>query len=519
MAKTAIDDYSATAASNTDIDGLDSTGATGLVKSGDNYTRSMMAHLKGKFNDLGAVNTVGGTGDAITVTLGSAPTALVDGMRFAFNASAANTGATTLVATPAGGAAFASKKVLKWSGGVETALAAGDIPAANAIIEVVYDAARDTAAGAFMLVDPPSSSISFATNAQAVTGTSTTLATNPANLLATRQLLNGVPFNLGIACSVGSSALTIALKGADGNDPSATNPVEIPFRSATATNGTLNVLQATAATSLVISSGSTLGAPTSSTPFKVWVVAFNDAGTLRLGAIIPTSFSGGILTQRPLSEGSGIASSTAEGGAGGADSVQTFYTGTAVTSKAYTILAVLSYESGLATAGTWASTPTVVQLYGPHVPLPGSVVRKHMQRDSATASGTTAIPIDDTIPQITEGTQFMTRSMTPTSAANILRVCHSATYTNTAIDYVTVALFRDAGADALAANASYLAAANGTIMGGLEHFDLAGAAVSTTYRIRAGANGGGTVRINAYNGARVYGGVASGFMSIEEIAT
>lgn len=181
MAKTAVDDYSATAASNTDIDGLDATGATGLVKSGDNYTRSMMAHLKGKMNDLGAVNTVAGTADAITVTLSSAPTALVDGMRFTFSATAANTGATTLNVTPAGGAALGAKKLMKWAAGVESALAAGDIAGAGSLVEVIYDSAADAAAGAFILAHP-ATAITFATNAQAVTGTSTVLAVNPAGL-------------------------------------------------------------------------------------------------------------------------------------------------------------------------------------------------------------------------------------------------------------------------------------------------------------------------------------------------
>lgn len=160
MAKQAVYDYSTTPASNTDIDGVDSTGTTGLVKSGDNYARSMMAHAKGFALDLGSVNTVAGTADAITVTLSSAPSALVDGMRITINASAANTGATTLNVTPAGGAAFGAKKVMKWSAGSEAELSAGDIPAANALVELIYDSARNAASGAWMLLG---SSIAAAT--------------------------------------------------------------------------------------------------------------------------------------------------------------------------------------------------------------------------------------------------------------------------------------------------------------------------------------------------------------------
>lgn len=67
------------------------------------------------------------------------------------------------------------------------------------------------------------------------------------------------PYNLGLAVSAASSALTIALKGADGNDPSSTNPVLIPYRNVTPATGTPSFLKVEAASSLVISSGSTLG--------------------------------------------------------------------------------------------------------------------------------------------------------------------------------------------------------------------------------------------------------------------
>jgi hypothetical protein len=181
MAKTAVYDYSTTASSNSDFDGTDSSGATGKVKDGDNYARSIASHVKGFALDLGAVNTVGGTADAITVTLSSAPSALVDGMRITINASAANTGATTLNVTPAGGSAFGAKKVMKWSAGSEAELSANDIPAANALIELVYDSARNAAAGAWMLLG---TSVAAATTTAVLTGTSTTDFTTPDSIAA-----------------------------------------------------------------------------------------------------------------------------------------------------------------------------------------------------------------------------------------------------------------------------------------------------------------------------------------------
>lgn len=190
MPKAAIYDYSTTPASNTEIDGVDSTGATGLVKSGDNYTRSVMAHAKGFALDLGAVNTVGGTADAITVTLSSSPSTLVDGMRITINASAANTGATTLNVSPAVGSAFGAKKVMKWSAGSEAELSANDIPAANALIELIYDSARNAAAGAWMLLGTSVAAatttaagiLKLATLARTLAGTVTDEAVPPAYL-------------------------------------------------------------------------------------------------------------------------------------------------------------------------------------------------------------------------------------------------------------------------------------------------------------------------------------------------
>jgi len=145
MAKSNVADYSTTAASNTDIDGVDSTGATGLVKSGDNYVRSLMAHLAKFYDDFGGVNTVLGTGDAITITTSTTYTALATGMRFRFKASAVNTGAVTLNLD-----AIGAKAVRKIIAGTDVALAAGDITNARSY-DVVYDATANAAAGAWII--------------------------------------------------------------------------------------------------------------------------------------------------------------------------------------------------------------------------------------------------------------------------------------------------------------------------------------------------------------------------------
>lgn len=65
--------------------------------------------------------------------------------------------------------------------------------------------------------------------------------------------------NIGFASSVAANALTNALKGQDGADPSATNPVEVAFRSTTLATALPVVRKLTAAMSVVAPQGATLG--------------------------------------------------------------------------------------------------------------------------------------------------------------------------------------------------------------------------------------------------------------------
>ena len=149
--------------------------------------------------------------------------------------------------------------------------------------------------------------------------------------------------NMDIAFSVASNALTAALKGADGNDPSATNPVSITFRSATTSAYSPTVVRATAAVTFTVSSGSTLGA-TSAVPRDLFWYAGYTGSAIVLGvsaADIGDEF---------------VASSTAEGGAGAADSATVLYSTSAQTSIAWRKL--LRTRDTQTTAGTYTSTPT-----------------------------------------------------------------------------------------------------------------------------------------------------------------
>ncbi|HXJ72736.1 MAG TPA: hypothetical protein VNM37_07775, partial [Candidatus Dormibacteraeota bacterium] len=71
----------------------------------------------------------------------------------------------------------------------------------------------------------------------------------------------------------------------------------------------------------------------------------------------------------------------------------------------------------------------------------------------AVATGTTLIPLDDTIPQKTEGDEYMTLAITPKSATSklVIEITLCASQNIAGSNNVIVALFQDAGNDALAA--------------------------------------------------------------------
>ena len=163
-----------------------------------------------------------------------------------------------------------------------------------------------------------------------------------ASILASNEVLN-----LGIAATVGASALTIAIKDATGADATGGTPVKIGFRNLTITNGTFNERSITAALSLVISSGSTLG-HLDATTAPIYVYLIDNAGTLELAASATLFKEGGLI------------STTTEGGAGGADIYTVVYSTTGRTDVPFRVVGKL--VSTQTTAGTWAAIPDSIEL-------------------------------------------------------------------------------------------------------------------------------------------------------------
>lgn len=296
----------------------------------------------------------------------------------------------------------------------------------------------------------------------------------------------GLLTNCGLSSSVGASALTITLTDAAGATPSGGSSVSIPFRSATAGTGTITQRTVSAATTLVISSGSTLGT-VSATPFNIYVAAFDDAGTIRLAAI-QCALGTSVLSLPEFD----VASSTAEGGAGAADSAQVWYTGTAVSSKAFTILGRLEFNSGQATAGTWATNADKVDVAEVGFRLPGMIVDRARGLVTANVTQTATTPIDNTIPQISEGVELTTAAITLKSGASRIRGRAMASLThNTVAGAVALHVHRNATADAIGVTLTNIAKAAGDFINGALTFEHTPAATgASTYRLRGGTNTG-----------------------------
>ena len=373
------------------------------------------------------LSSVSGT-DTITATASPTLTAYGNGKRFSFISAGANTGvAVTLNVDGLG-----SRNITKLGA---TPLAIGDIPSGAKVL--VED--DGTQFQLLNLAAQTAASISSSTTAvtQSIGDNSTKIATTAyADRYGSRIQTVGA--------SVAANAMTITL-----------NPTVLDFRSTTAGSGTINTVAVPVAISTVISSGSTAGAisgvqsdiivaaidTSSTTTFSgtasfatnVMTVTVASSGTLKAGDAITssgvaagtyiTSFGTGtggtgtynlsttpgtitaqaVTAKSPselawcnadggldLSETVNI-STTAEGGAGAADSASTWYSTTARSNVAYRIVGVI--RSTQATAGSWATAPSLIQGNGGRALQYQLSISPQFPTTSGTSIDTTGLPV------------------------------------------------------------------------------------------------------------------------------
>lgn len=149
--------------------------------------------------------------------------------------------------------------------------------------------------------------------------------------------------------------------------------------------------------------------------------------------------------------------------------------------------------------------------------LPGGSVIQRVTTDVVTqGTGTTTIPGDDTIPQITEGTEVITRAITPFATNSRLRIKVTGSYGINASASIIAALFQDATSNAL--QVATVVGNNGEVNAlDLTHEMAAGTVSSTTFRQRVGPSSAATISWNGTTASRLFGGIFTVRMEIEEL--
>jgi hypothetical protein len=147
----------------------------------------------------------------------------------------------------------------------------------------------------------------------------------------------------------------------------------------------------------------------------------------------------------------------------------------------------------------------------------GKLVQVVNTETGTVATGTTQIPIDNTIPQNTEGDQYMTLAITPTSATNKLKIDVVFFGASTGGTWTTVAIFQDTTANAIAAFSNFQTIANGACNSAFSHFMTAGTTSATTFKVRAGPHQAATTTFNGNSGTQLLGGVMASSITISEI--
>ena len=278
-----------------------------------------------------------------------------------------------------------------------------------------------------------------------------------------------MPVNLGLTAGATGSNLTINVVGANGSAPSASNPVSVPFRSATLATGTPVWASITSALSVVVPSGATLGTA-NSVPFRLWIFMELNGGTPELGVAVCSTTSQ--IFPCAAWEQTGKTTITITGLAA---SSGVLYSTTGVASDSVRIIGYCDYSSGLATAGSWASACTTLQTFGPGIKKPGDVVQSIYLPNSTITTAT--------------GSSFVTTSLTqaivPTAAMNLIKVQASGTGESSDNAGKFQAELRRGASTAIGNLAEVATSTGGNALGSvtLQALDAPGVATSTTYAV------------------------------------
>lgn len=147
----------------------------------------------------------------------------------------------------------------------------------------------------------------------------------------------------------------------------------------------------------------------------------------------------------------------------------------------------------------------------------GTCVQIAQNSTTAVDTTSTTIPLDDTIPQLTEGKTFMSQAITPRRTTNILVIEAVLLLANAGgASHLIGAIFQDATANALAANNQFQGTASGGTTVVVRHTMVAGTTSSTTFKVNGGSGTAGTVTFNGAAGGRLFGAITKSSIVIRE---
>lgn len=168
-------------------------------------------------------------------------------------------------------------------------------------------------------------------------------------------------------------------------------------------------------------------------------------------------------------------------------------------------------------SGTWRQVSSGL-VSGRSQVSTGRIINVVEDTDSAVATTTTTMPIDDTIPQNTEGAEFLSATINVTNAASKIKVEWGLNVaTGTGGVNAAAALFKDSETDARMARATNAGSTNTISEIGGEYMMTAGATGNMTWAVRAGPESAATLTVNGESGARRFGGVAYSYLRVSEI--
>jgi len=295
-----------------------------------------------------------------------------------------------------------------------------------------------------------------------------------------------MPVNLGLSASASGDILTLTLTQANGSAPTSTNPVLVPFRSTVATTGTVTWTTISASQSIAIPQGATLGTSNGNIPFRVWIFEEYNGGSPVM-AVATCSNTTNVFPCAAW-ESSLVTSVTLSGG-GSSDNSGVLYATTGVSADAVRIIGYCDYATGVSVGGTWASSCTSLQVFGPGVNKPGSVVQ--------TVYGTTSTQTTTTSASYVASN--LTASITPTRSANLVRVSADGVVRTDASGSANVsAIFRGAAAAQVGASQFLLQSSGAFALIAPSHWsglDAPGTTSSTAYTVYVKSTSGATVTV------------------------